>query len=388
MRSYRKNKRKTKLLFVITQFYKGGAEVALLNLFQSFSPEEYQVDFLIFDQMALKDARTLTEQIPSWIRVCDAAEREGRLAVFVKIWVKIVRRITKRQLYRSSAYRFVRYKKYDAAFSYGEWLAPEFVARKVRAKKKFVWIHTDIDKAKSVDENILFRFDRQYQGYIFVSRKSKECAQERFPVCRGRSTVIHNMCADDRIRSAALEAVTGISHYTRPWLLSVGNLREEKNYPRQIEVMRILKERGVTLTWFCIGSRANVLLDRQIRTKIQQYGLQEQFVLLGMQDNPYKYMKQADAVTVLSDFESWSMVITEAKLLGVPVIATPTSGAFEQLEDGKTGVVTAGFDAEAIADRIQWFFQEPRVQERIQRNLAGFSTNQEVLREFCSILRE
>ena len=83
-----------------------------------------------------------------------------------------------------------------------------------------------------------------------------------------------------------------------------------------------------------------------------------------------------------------SDLITEAKLLGVPVIATPTSGAFEQLEDGKTGVVTAGFDAEAIADRIQWFFQEPKVQERIQRNLAGFSTNQEVLREFCSILRE
>lgn len=378
---------KKKLLFVITQFYKGGAEVALLNLFQSLLPEKYKVDFLIFDQMILKDARTLTDQIPSWIRVCNAAEKEGRLAVVVKVWFKIVRRITKRQLYRSSAYRFVRYKKYDAAFSYGEWLAPEFVARKVRAKKKFVWIHTDIDKAKTVDEKVLFRFDAQYDGYIFVSEQSKKCAQARFPVCRGKSAVVHNMCADDAVRAAAKEQVHGILSYQKPWLLSVGNLRDEKNYPRQIEVMHILKERGILLTWFCIGSRANMVLDQQVRAKIQQYGLEGQFILLGMQDNPYKYMKQADAVMVLSDFESWSMVITEAKLLGVPVIATPTSGAKEQLEDGKTGVITSGFEAEAIADSIQRYLKEPKEQEMMRKNLEGFSTNKEVMKEFCSVLR-
>ena len=64
------------------------------------------------------------------------------------------RKITKRQLYRRSAYQFVKGKQYDMAFSYGEWLSPEFVAKKVKAKKKMVWIHTDIDKAnlKSSDQ--------------------------------------------------------------------------------------------------------------------------------------------------------------------------------------------------------------------------------------------
>lgn len=50
-------------------------------------------------------------------------------------------------------------------------------------------------------------------------------------------------------------------------------------------------------------------------------------------------MKNADAVCVLSDFESWSLVISEAKLVGTPVIATRTSGAIEQIEDGETGVL-------------------------------------------------
>ena len=37
---------KKKLLFVVTQFYKGGAEVALKNLFDVLSPEENEIFFV------------------------------------------------------------------------------------------------------------------------------------------------------------------------------------------------------------------------------------------------------------------------------------------------------------------------------------------------------
>ena len=48
------------------------------------------------------------------------------------------------------------------------------------------------------------------------------------------------------------------------------------------------------------------------------------------------------------------MVITEAKALGVPVIATRTSGALEQIEDGKNGVL-CGFSDEEIAESLRAF---------------------------------
>ena len=44
---------KKKLLFVTTQFYKGGAEMALLRLFRSLSPKEYAVDFLLTDRKSV-----------------------------------------------------------------------------------------------------------------------------------------------------------------------------------------------------------------------------------------------------------------------------------------------------------------------------------------------
>ena len=52
-----------KILFVITQFYKGGAEIALLNLLKSLSSKKYEVDFLIFDQVILRNVVSLVDQV-------------------------------------------------------------------------------------------------------------------------------------------------------------------------------------------------------------------------------------------------------------------------------------------------------------------------------------
>ena len=65
-----------KLFFVITQFYKGGAEMALLNLFKNLSPDEYEVDLLIHDQAYLPGYTCLINSLPSWVRVCNASQGE------------------------------------------------------------------------------------------------------------------------------------------------------------------------------------------------------------------------------------------------------------------------------------------------------------------------
>lgn len=378
---------KKKLLFVITQFYKGGAEVALLNLFQALSPDEYEVDFLIFDQMILNNAQSLIPQIPSYINVCNAAEKEGHLAIINKVLFKVWRKLTKHQLYRFSSYRFVKNKEYDIAFSYGEWMSPEFIAKKVRATEKAVWIHTDIDKAKYVDEKILLGYDEYYNKYIFVSELSKKSAENRFPIIKNKAYVIHNMCNDEKIIEQSMEEVSINLPENKLILLTIANLRTEKNYIRQVEVMKTLKNRGVNLLWLNIGSTANTFIYNQVKSLIEKYGLEEDFLLLGVDQNPYKYMSKVDVVTVLSDFESWSLVITEAKLIGTPVIATKTSGAMEQLINNETGILT-DFTVKSIADDIQRYIADKELQKKIRFNLNEFTTNKGVMREFNDLLRK
>lgn len=375
-----------KLLFVITQFYKGGAEVALLNLFKQLSPEEYEIDFLIYDQIILRDAQSLIPLIPKWINVCNASEREGKLAIIKKVWYKIYYKITRQQLYRRTAYEFVRGKIYDVAFSYGEWFSPQFVAEKVNARKKMVWIHADIDKASYINKKVLFGYNNYIDGYIFVSKESKNSAEKVFPVLIGKSHVVHNMCDDYKIRKLGQEPLDE-DFNAKTWLLSVANLREEKNYPRMIESMKCLINLGINIKWVCIGSTANAFLLNKINSLLAKYHMESNFFLLGAKENPYKYMSKANAVIVLSDYESWSMVITEAKLLGIPVISTKTSGAIEQIEDGKNGILVS-FDPEQIAQSIKEFLLNPEISCVIRSQLKNFSTQQGALEEFFLILEE
>lgn len=377
---------KKRLLFVITQFYKGGAEVALLNLFKTLDPQSYQVDFLIFDQVPLTNAVSLKKEIPDWITVCDAAEKEGKAAMLSKVAYRVYRKMTGRQLYRKSAYQFVSGKHYDWAFSYGEWLSPQFVAQKVTATKKAVWIHTDIDKAR-VDERVLFGWDNAYQQYIFVSRQSKQSAENAYPLLRGRGTVIHNQCDDKKIWEMAQKEAPDFPKSSLPVLVTVANLRREKNHMRQVEAMRLLKEQGMDFIWINVGCAADPFLQLKLRQKIMEYELQDRFILLGARDNPYPYMLRSMAVCVLSDYESWSLVITEAKVLGIPVIATKTSGALEQLQDGVDGLLT-DFTAVSIAQTIGHCLRNGQLREKLTSSLQGFSSQKRTITEWNALIGE
>ena len=253
------------------------------------------------------------------------------------------------------------------AISFGEWLSPAFLVKKVNAVKKYVWIHIDLDKADFVNKEELVKYDSRITGYIFASEKSRQSSIHRCPQMTEKSIVVHNILNRQNILSRSAEDVT-LPQANGSFLLSVGNLRIEKNYPRQIEVMRILKEKKIPIKWICVGSTVDKNVYGEVSELLEKYQLKDDFILCGADNNPYKYMKRAKAVMVLSDHESWSLVISEAKLLGVPVIATNTSGAQEQIVDGETGIITS-FQAEEIADRIEEFLNDLELQNKIKKNL-------------------
>lgn len=375
---------KKKILFVITQFYKGGAETSLLNLFHCLDPKKYEVDFLVLNQIEYQDATSLMGEIPNWINVFDAVKNQRSGLKFEQLAGKVYRRLFHTETYVKSAVDFVKRRDYDVAISFGEWLSPAFLAKKVKAVKKYVWIHIDLDKADFVNKEELVKYDSKITGYIFASEKSRRSSIQRCPQMAEKSTVIHNILNKENILCRAAEEIT-LPQARGSFLLSVGNLRIEKNYPRQIEVMRILKEKKIPIKWICVGSTVDKNVYGEVSELLEKYQLKDDFILCGADDNPYKYMKRAKAVMVLSDHESWSLVISEAKLLGVPVVATNTSGAQEQIINGETGIITS-FQAEEIADRIEGFLNDLELQNKIKKNLISNNTQNLGIVEFEDLL--
>ena len=296
---------KRTLLFVITQFYRGGAETALVNLLKALSPEDYAVDLLVLNQTTQENS--LLPEVPAWVRVLDAGAENGAKPFSM----------TKKAFWLGgdAALRFVAGRTYDAAFSYGEWCPLEFVAQNVAARTKAVWIHTDITKSNGFDANAFFDSFLSYRYYIFVSEDTKRRAEARYPFLIGKSALIHNVLDRAWLEKQAAQPVKDFAYPV--WglhLITVANVRTEKGYPRMLETAKALKARKVEFTWLCVGAQPDAALLERMKREIAQSGLNGQMILLGPRANPYPYMRTAQVFVLLSDYEAWPLAMAEAMM--------------------------------------------------------------------------
>ena len=141
--------KKRRVLFIINQFFKGGAETALVNLLRTMDSARFDVDLLIFDMIDLPGSLSLIPEIPAWVHVVNAAENEKKAAFAKKAVFKLERKLTGTQPFRRAAIRYLQNQYYDAAVSYGEWFSSALCARYAAARRKYVWIHADMDRPPS-----------------------------------------------------------------------------------------------------------------------------------------------------------------------------------------------------------------------------------------------
>lgn len=379
-----------RLLFLIDYFFKGGAETSLLNLLKYLStkPYEHEIDFMIMDQKPIEGAISLVDQIPKTVHVLDVWKMQRTRPVSNAVLRKLLLTEDDKACAPAFAHQYARKHEYDWAFHVGEWWRPAFAALKVQAKHKAAWIHTDLSRAEYFDADEYFKYDNSFDRYIFVSNNSMLSSVEVFPFIKNKSSCIYNISNVDHIRRGAKEEVD--EKYFEaglPVLVTCANVRKEKNHARQLEAMALLKNRGLDFIWLNIGAMADAQCCEELLDHAKELGLEDRFILAGVRENPYKYMARADAVTVLSDYESWSMVINEAKILRVPVISTKTSGALEQIVDGETGVLT-DFSAAHIADQIEKFLTDKKVAELIRHNLKYFDNTDEILAAFDALVMD
>lgn len=375
-----------KLLFVISQLYKGGAETALVNFLNNLDHSKYDIDLLILNQYPVADAVSLIGEVNDTVNICNAYERYQKLTLWSRIKAKLEYTTEQKTAFYLPALEFVKNKVYDWAFFVGEWYSPAFVAYHTNAKNKAAWIHSDLSKTTNFDKELYFFFYECFDYFIFASENSLKESIKQYPFLKDKSITIYNVNDVKSIRKKAKEPINDYQFdSSKPTLLTCANIRPEKNHIRQIKVLSELKKRGIRFNWINIGSTADTKLVNQVNDLVKQEGLEDDFIMLGPKKNPYKYMKNVDAVTVLSDYESWSMVITEAKILGIPVIATRTAGALEQIEHNKTGILT-DFDIRSIADEIERFFKDSKLKEVIKHNLEHFDNTDEILNSFDKLV--
>ena len=374
---------KKNILVVSHALELGGAERSLIGLLDAINPEQYAVDlFLLRHEGELMSAIpshvTLLPQIPAYTvlaRPMKDTLREGHILLTTARFAgKIAAgNYAKKHGHTESAvgleysHKFTcpfmpaiqPGKEYDLAISF---LTPHyFVAKKVQAKKKIAWIHTDYSQVQVNATSELAMWDA-YDFIASISDAVTDSFLSVFPSLKKKIVRIENILPAALIKEQANEFVPeeempsgGIR------ILSIGRLCYPKNFDNIPDICTQLLQKNNNVYWYLIGFGPDEALIRQ---RIAEAGMEDHVILLGKKENPYPYIKACDLYVQPSRYEGKAVTVREAQMLGKPVVITRYATSASQLEEGVDGVIVP-MDNEGCAAGIADLLRDPEKMARL-----------------------
>lgn len=255
-------------------------------------------------------------------------------------------------------------KQYDVAISY---LWPhDFVAEKVHARRKIAWIHTDYSNVET-DVPLDLRVWNQFDRIIAVSEACKASFLGKYPTLEPKVMVIENITSPEFIKGMAVqEAAEPVGSDSRFKIMTVARLSHAKGIDNAVRALKLLRDKGYdNLAWYVVGYGGDEELILQL---IKEHQLEDRFILLGKKTNPYPFMKAADLYVQPSRYEGKAVTVTEAQILGKPVLITnyPTAGS--QVEHEVDGFI-CDLGIEGIAEGIERLYKEQELRSQLIDNI-------------------
>ena len=162
-------------------------------------------------------------------------------------------------------------------------------------------------------------------------------------------------------------------------LVGVGKLERVKGFDRLIRIHSRLRREGYPVCTHILGAGEQ---EQDLRRQIRAEGMEDSFVFLGYQTNPYKYVSKCDLFVCSSHSEGFSTAATEALIVGTPVCTVEVSGMKEMLgETNEWGLVTEN-DEDALYAGIKRLLDDPELLRHYAEQAAirgrDFSTEETV----------
>ena len=391
-----------KLLFIINTLGCGGAERAILNLFSALDSNKYEISLFV-----LTSQGELRRELPENVRLINKKYKEvsvltkkgRRLLTLSVLKVGIGKALfLRRAPYIIKNFLIMRKKgkimpdkllwrllsdgapkiqeEYDLAVAYLEGGATYYTAQHIKAKKKAAFVHIDYEKAgytRELDLDCYEKFDRIFT----VSDEVKEHFLSVYPEYECKTSVFNNILNQERIKKMAEQGEGFNDGFKGLRILTVGRLTRQKRYDVAINAMKLMKEKiGVPIRWYVLGEGD---LRQELEQQIKSAGLENDFILMGVKENPYPYYKGCDFYVHATEFEGKSIALQEAQVLGKPILATDCSGNREQIENGTDGIL-CDLDPGQVCEKLLYMINNPekckgygeKAKQKIPCNTKGF----------------
>jgi glycosyltransferase involved in cell wall biosynthesis len=172
---------------------------------------------------------------------------------------------------------------------------------------------------------------------IYVSRDVMKDFTLYYPELKD-NMVLYNTNDDTKIIRMASEPLRSIKLSNEINIVSVGRLVPMKGFDRLVEVHHRLKKNGIKNHVYILGTG---VLENELKKLVKKNGDTDTVHFLGFYSNPYSVVSRCNVYVCSSHREGFSTAVTEALILGIPVVTTSVSGAYEQMgENNEFGIVT------------------------------------------------
>lgn len=329
------------VLFLIPTLDRGGAENVLVDLVNHMNQNIFQITVqTLFDKGSQKGRLRKGIEYRSFMYY----QFPGNSRLFARIPAGFL-------------YRLIVRKQYDIVVSYLEGPTTHIVAGCPYTSSKTVsWVHVEMNSKQQA--SVGFKtFEEAIKAYgefdrvVFVAKT----VQESFRKITGRilpkERVLYNTI-DTRsiIRKSQEMLLDRIFSGDEFNIISVGRIIPAKGFDRLARVHKSLVESGYRTHIYILGEGRE---QNSLEAYVKENALTDSFTFLGFRENPYQIVAKADLFVCSSRREGFSTAVTEALVLGVPIVSTRCSGADELLgNQNEYGIVTDNSE-EALLEGIK-----------------------------------
>lgn len=381
-----------KVLFVINTMGQAGAEMALIELMKKLdSLEEYEL-FLY----SIIPCGELFNKVPNNVIILNKSISTSSVLSFAG-HIRIIKTVICSFFYRLTGFRLIKYMiknireqkssgkklqfdkllwrllakgrpnakgQYDLAVAYTEGAATYYVANKVRATSKASFVHIDYKEAGYTP--LMDQDSYEFMDSIYVVSKAVgEKFTDVYPKYQHKVKLFRNLLDKENIIEKAKSGQGFTDNFAGIRLVTVGRLHYQKGYDVAIEALAKIIDEGYHVRWYIIGEGSE---RGNLEKLIKDYSLEDSFILMGMQSNPYPYMLQADIYVHATRFEGKSIAIEEAQILGKAILASNCTGNTEQIVSGYDGILFE-LTAENLVNELKLLIDKPDLRKKYEEHV-------------------
>lgn len=344
----------------------GGAEKALVDTLK------YLHDRCEIDLYLLEKKGSLLDEIPSNVNVYQIKNNK-----FIYLLFRFI------PFYRKKYINDIFNKKnYGYVFGYMEGRCGTWVSDiKSKNVKKYAWIHNDVFKFDiGISDKEIRKSYNNLTKVICVSKDAKDNFCKKYNISSDKVNVIYNYINEQEILKKADEFKVKNDVFT---FVNVAKMRDQKRQDRLVKAAIYLKNKGYKFKIQLIGDGPN--LDK-IKNMVYTNNVEDVVEVLGLQLNPYPYMKNADFFVLSSYMEGYGIVVKEALLLKKQILTTDVVGPREILEDGKYGIIIPN-DDNSVIEALEEILKNKNKYDYLKNNLSNYKgDNEKIMNQTLKLL--